>query len=133
MKFPFFKSSQPEPKEPAKFLVVPPRVASSATPQAQRPPERSFAAATAVATPAPTAPPTQVSTIPLCLGSVLAQLPATIFSVTDKAQLAAVTVAVPATLVVPQLGQGKIEVPLPDLFALLPKDMVQDQLPASCA
>src|ERR1041384_3796190 len=132
MKFPFFRSSQPEPKQPAKMLVIPPRAAPPAVPRAQRP-ESGFAAATAIATPKPAAPATHVSAIPLCLGSILPQLPAAIFSVTDKAQLTAVTIALPANLLLPQLGQGRIEVPLADLFALLPKDVVQDQLPPTCA
>src|SRR5436309_8027217 len=132
MKHPFFRTPQLQSNQPAKMLVVPTRVAPPAERQAQRP-ESGVAAATAVATPRPAAPVSHVPAIPLCLGSILPQLPAAIFCVSDKAHLTAVTIAVPASLVLPQLGLGKIEVPLTDLFSLLPKDVVQDQFPSTCA
>jgi competence ComEA-like helix-hairpin-helix protein len=134
MKLPFFKSSKPEPKPepkpPAKVLVVPPRLASSAQVEPSQS-EPSFASATAVATPKPAMPESNVSSIPLCLDSILPQLPPTIFVVNDKAQLASITIALPANLVLPQLAQGKIEMPLVDLYSLLPKDVVRNQFPSN--
>jgi competence ComEA-like helix-hairpin-helix protein len=136
MKLPFFKSSKPEPKPepkpPAKVLVVPPRLASSAPAEPSQS-QPSFASATAVATPKPAMPESKVSSIPLCLDSILAQLPPTIFVVNDKAQLASITIALPANVVLPQLVQGRIEIPLADLYSLLPKDVVRSQFPSNFA
>ncbi len=130
MKLPFFKSPKPESNPPAKALVVPPRLASSAPVEPSRS-APSFASATAVATAKPAMPESNVTSIPLCLDSILAQLPPTLFAVNDKAQLASITIALPVNLVLPQLAQGKIEVPLADLYSLLPKDVVRNQFPST--
>ena len=135
MKLPFFKSTKPEPTQPVqpiKKLVVPPRLgppATASTPQSAP----SFASATAVATPKSATPANDVASIPLCLDTILAQLPPTLFAVNDKAHLGAITIALPANLVLPQLAQGKIEVPLSDLYSLLPKDTVSSQFPPTFA
>ena len=132
MKLPFFKSSKTEPIQPAKPLVITPRISPPATTPAA-PQLPSFAAATAVATPRSGTPAGDVASIPLCLETILAQLPPTLFAVNDKANLAAITIALPANLVLPQLAQGKIEMPLSDLYKLLPKDTANSQFPSTLA
>jgi competence ComEA-like helix-hairpin-helix protein len=69
-----------------------------------------------------------VPSIPLCLGSILSQLPSQLFRVEDKAELSPVSIAIPAELVLPQLALGKISVSLADLVPLLPADLLHQPL-----
>ncbi|MGD0651094.1 MAG: helix-hairpin-helix domain-containing protein [Verrucomicrobiia bacterium] len=69
-----------------------------------------------------------VPSIPVCLGSILSQLPSQLFRTKDKAELSSVNIAVPGNLILPQLASGKISVSLADLVPLLPADLLHQPL-----
>ena len=114
MKFPFVRSKSRESTATA-TLVTPPGINSA------KPAPAATAVAAPAAAPVHTFSESQTTpTVPICLGSILGQLPAELFQPGASAALAGIKLAVPGSLVLPQLASGKIAIHVADLIPLLP-------------
>ena len=117
MKFPFFKASSAQTEPVAKPLVTPrPAVATAPPPARPEPPAPAAARVTEVVADV---------TVPLRLGSILSQLPPQLFNSNNRMELSAVTIAIPASLILPRLASGRVAITLSDLIPLLPTDSVR--------
>ena len=112
MKFLFFKSSRPEPKQPDAFKAAAPRLTIPVAP----PPPPPVSATTEARV-----------TIPFRVESLLPQLPAPLAVCVP--QLRGATIAIPVELLLPKLGTGRITLTLKELVPLLPAERLPQPLP----
>jgi competence ComEA-like helix-hairpin-helix protein len=130
MKFPFFKQPKMESTKGDTLVVGSPRIAAPAagTPRITFNPRPAAPVKPPPAT-APAAPATgSADTFPFALASVFSQLPEPLRIANPK--LAAVTVQIPISLVLPQLNTGKISIHLSDLLLVIPSEHLPNPLPA---
>jgi competence ComEA-like helix-hairpin-helix protein len=122
MRLPFFKSTKVEQNEPVKALTTSPRLAG-VNPRPQLP---KLPAAPPVPTPASNA---DAPTVKLFLRSLLPQLPSQLFVDNPPTPLESVAVSIPASLVLPRLNTGRIDVRLTELLPHLPFKLIRRPLP----
>ena len=74
-------------------------------------------------------PTTNGQTIPVALSSISQQLPSNFLAAVPSATVARLTVSIPAEWVLPQLARGRITITLADLLPLLPKNLTDRPFP----
>jgi competence ComEA-like helix-hairpin-helix protein len=75
------------------------------------------------------APATNGQTIPVPLSAISQQLPANFLAAVDPGNVARTSVNIPADWILPQLAKGRVSITLADLLPLLPESLVRRPVP----